>query len=143
MSQSPLTGIAARARRALDAGKSRDEVVEDLVAGGLSRSTAERFVDRAVAAPSQTSEPAAITAAQAADAGGRTALVSGAFWLSLGSTVTGTTYLLASPGETTLVAEAAQQAEAVAIPGETTDAEVDQRVLDLERVAADRLAVAP
>jgi HEAT repeat protein len=42
-------GLAQSVRRRLDEGASADVVIEELVAKGLSRGTAQRFVDRALA----------------------------------------------------------------------------------------------
>jgi HEAT repeat protein len=42
-------GLAQSVRRRLDEGASADAVIEELVAKGLSRGTAQRFVDRALA----------------------------------------------------------------------------------------------
>lgn len=41
-------GISASVRRQLGEGRSRDEIVAGLVAGGLSKPSAERFVDREI-----------------------------------------------------------------------------------------------
>jgi hypothetical protein len=43
-------GIAASVRRQLAEGRSRDEIVAGLVSGGLSKLSAERFVDREIGA---------------------------------------------------------------------------------------------
>jgi hypothetical protein len=114
----PTTSISERVRHALDAGKSREEVILGLVATGLSRPTAERFVDRALSEPwgpsgsdAKALEPSEVVE----DPGGRRALVSGAFWFSLGGTVTGATYLVASPGEEFVVAYGAVLAGLVAL----------------------------
>ncbi|MEO8678491.1 MAG: HEAT repeat domain-containing protein, partial [Vicinamibacterales bacterium] len=54
-------GLTASVRQKLDAGAAPEAVVQDLVAGGLSQASAERFVDRALAqrpiAPSWTPTP--------------------------------------------------------------------------------------
>lgn len=108
MATSPASGIAERIHQALVAGKSPENVVQDLVTGGLSRPTAERFVARALAQQSRTPARTLATPSEppepTEDAGGRGALVSGAFWFSLGSTVTLATYLLAAPGQRFTVA---------------------------------------
>jgi len=108
MGVSAPTGLSARVRRALGAGKSKEDVVRELVAEGLSHHTAEHFVERALREPSRPASSEGATTGEpsepAADSGGRGALVSGAFWFSLGCTVTGVTYLLASPGQKYLMA---------------------------------------
>ena len=60
--------------------------------------------------PAKPGEPAGPTS----DAGGRGALISGAFWFSLGGTVTGATYLLAAPGQSFTVAYGAVVAGLIA-----------------------------
>lgn len=100
-------GLSERIRRSLGAGKSTEDVVRELVATGLSRPTAERFVERALSEPRPASGGAAAPRGPAEageDSGGRGALVSGAFWFSLGCVVTGVTFLLASPGQEFVVA---------------------------------------
>lgn len=77
-------------------------MVRELVATGLSRPTAERFVERALSEPPPAS--AGPPSKAAGDSGGRGALVSGAFWFSFGSTITGVTFLLASTGQTYVIA---------------------------------------
>ena len=42
-------GLTASIRRKLHDGKSPDEIIQELVAGGLGQTSAERFVDRALA----------------------------------------------------------------------------------------------
>jgi hypothetical protein len=95
--------LTTRIRLGLAAGKARDQVVAELVAGGLSQPTAERFVDRALAeqgaGPATPTRELAAKPAAEEDPGGRGAMISGSFWLSLGACVTGGTYLLAKPGE--------------------------------------------
>ena len=108
--------LATRIRHGLASGKSRDAVVADLVRGGLSRPSAQRFVDRALAdgdagAPAPEPPPGP---AVPEDPGGRRAMISGAFWLSLGSCVTGVTYLLAKPGDKYVLAYGAVLAGALA-----------------------------
>jgi HEAT repeat protein len=95
--------LSTRIRLDVERGRPRDEIVAGLVQGGLSQASAERFVDRAIAAheagpPPPATAPAAADTDAEEDKGGRTSLVSGAFWLSLGTCVTGITYLLAKPG---------------------------------------------
>ncbi len=107
MGVSAPESFSERIQRALGAGKSREDVVRELMATGLSRHTAERFVERALSErkPASGGAPAPHERAEAAeDSGGRGALVSGALWFSLGCTVTGATFLLASPGQEYLVA---------------------------------------
>lgn len=103
--------LTARIRAGLAAGRTRDEVVADLVASGLSRASAERFVERAQAADTGAPPP---PDAAAEDPGGRRAMVSGAFWLSLGACVTGVTWLLAKPGGKYVLAYGAVAAGALA-----------------------------
>jgi hypothetical protein len=50
-------GIAASVRRKLAEGLSRDEIVTGLVAGGLSKLSAERFVDREISSQLPPLEP--------------------------------------------------------------------------------------
>lgn len=96
--------LSARIRADVERGRPRDEIVAGLVQGGLSKPSAERFVDRAIAArdsgpPSPPAKPPATSDADAAeDPGGRGSLIAGAFWLSFGCSITGITYLLAKPG---------------------------------------------
>lgn len=108
--------LSTRIRLGLSSGKSRDEVVTELVRGGLSKPSAERFVDRALAerdAVAPSTEPSREGEAKE-DPGGRRAMISGAFWLSLGSCVTGVTYLLAKPGDEYVLAYGAVLAGALA-----------------------------
>ncbi len=99
--------LSERIRRSVEAGKSREDLVRELMATGLSRPSAQRFVERALREP----RPARGAGAEprdrgdeGADPGGNGALVSGAFWFSLGGVVTGVTFLLASPGQEFVVA---------------------------------------
>jgi len=108
--------LATRIRLGLASGKTRDEIVADLVRGGLSGSSAERFVDRALAAR-DAGAPAREPPSEAEtkeDPSGRRAMISGAFWLALGSCVTGVTYLLAKPGGKYVLAYGAVLAGALA-----------------------------
>jgi hypothetical protein len=94
--------LSARIRSDVEQGRPRDEIVASLLERGLSQASAERFVDRAIAAHeagpvSPPATPASATEDEE-DAGGRGSLISGAFWLSVGCSVTGITYLLAKPG---------------------------------------------
>jgi hypothetical protein len=54
-------GLSASIRRQLAEGRSNDDIVTDLVAGGLSRASAQRFVDREIAAmPAPAPQPPAV-----------------------------------------------------------------------------------
>jgi hypothetical protein len=60
-------GLTTSIRRKLQEGKTPEEIVQELVAGGLGQTSAQRFVDRALAedasaAPSQTPPPMPDTA---------------------------------------------------------------------------------
>jgi hypothetical protein len=112
MAEAPLSRTES-VDRALDEGRTREDIVDELVAGGLSRSTAERFVDRRIAVRlPRPAAPAIVSDAAAAssdgdeneDSDGRAALVGGTFWLSLGCTVTGITYFVATPGQKYVIA---------------------------------------
>lgn len=59
-------GIQASVRRQVAEGRPHREIVDDLVAGGLSRPSAERFLERATNEPPPAGD--ALTAAPAADA---------------------------------------------------------------------------
>lgn len=77
--------------------------MQDLVARGLSAPSAERIVARAIQEAQKASQASAPAPPQpsvdaSGDDGARGALISGAFWFSLGATITGATYLLARPG---------------------------------------------
>src|SRR5688572_25136882 len=63
-------GLTATIRRKLKDGKTPDEVVQELVAGGLGKASAQRFVDRALAedAPAASLPPAPPMPDHAADA---------------------------------------------------------------------------
>lgn len=91
--------LATRIRTELADGKPPEQIVTDLVASGMSQPTAQRLVDRALTTPAPP--PPAATADDEAteDAGGKWALVRGAFFFSLGATLTAVTYLLAKPGQ--------------------------------------------
>ena len=95
--------LSARIRADVEQGRPRDEIVKSLLERGLSPASAERFVDRAVAAheagPMSPPAPAPSgTDDDEEDRGGRGSLIAGAFWLSVGCSVTGITYLVAKPG---------------------------------------------
>ncbi len=100
--------LSARIRSDLEAGRSKEDVVRDLVAEGLSQKAAEHFVEQELAGAYRPAfseaETQDETARATADAGGRRALVSGALWFSVGTTVTGLTYLLGSPGQQYVIA---------------------------------------
>ena len=63
-------GLTANIRRKLQEGKTPDDIVKELVAGGLGQASAQRFVDRALAEESTAPPlpPATETAAPAAPA---------------------------------------------------------------------------
>jgi hypothetical protein len=107
MTPGPTTDLGQRIERDLELGTPRDEVIQRLVDGGLSRATAERFVDRALAArarPAGTRRGARASAAPTEGGEGWGSLVGGTFWLSLGCCATLVTFLVADPGEKFVVA---------------------------------------
>jgi len=63
-------GLTANIRRKLQEGKTPDDIVQELVAGGLGKASAQRFVDRALLEESSAVPlaPAVETAAPAAPA---------------------------------------------------------------------------
>jgi hypothetical protein len=111
-------GLTATIRRKLHDGKSPDEIVQELVAGGLGQTSAQRFVDRALAedasAPplppvSETAAPAdeldqfiqtktAETEAEDAKTG-RKSLWVGSALMCGGIAITGFSYIMAAPGQ--------------------------------------------
>jgi tetratricopeptide (TPR) repeat protein len=92
--------LTTRIHHGLASGLSRDAIVADLVKGGLSAPSAERLVDRALAQRDASASPRERSADAAKEyPGGRRAMVWGAFWLSLGSCVTGATYVFAKAGD--------------------------------------------
>lgn len=120
-------GLSAHIRREVERGAPRDEIVAGLLQRGLSQASADRFVDRAIAArdagepapggaaaPRPTTPRPPASADDEDDKAGRGSLISGAFWLSLGCSVTGITYLLAKPGGTFTLAYGAMAAGLVA-----------------------------
>jgi hypothetical protein len=107
MAPGATTDLTHRIERDLERGMPRDEVIQRLVDGGLSRATAERFVDRALAARSRPSGARRVARAPAEPtegASGWGSLVGGTFWLSLGCCATLVTFLVAEPGEKFVVA---------------------------------------
>ncbi len=92
--------LTTRIHHGLASGLSCDAIVADLVKGGLSGPSAERLVDRALAERDASASPRERSADSAKEyPGGRRAMVWGAFWLSLGSCVTGATYVFAKAGD--------------------------------------------
>jgi hypothetical protein len=114
-------GLTATIRRKLQDGKTPDEVVQELVAGGLGKASAQRFVDRALAedasagplppAPPMPDHAApadgldqfiqtktAETEAENAKTGTRQLWIACALMCS-GIAITGFSYIMAEPGE--------------------------------------------
>jgi hypothetical protein len=111
-------GLTATIRRKLHDGKSPDEIVQELVAGGLGQTSAQRFVDRALAedasAPplppvTETAAPAdeldqfiqtktAETEAEDAKTGRKSLWVASALMCG-GIAITGFSYIMAAPGQ--------------------------------------------
>jgi hypothetical protein len=111
-------GLTATIRRKLHDGKSPDEIVQELVAGGLGQTSAQRFVDRAIAegasAPplppvAETTGPVdeldqfiqaktAETAAENAKTGRKSLWVASVLMCS-GIAITGFSYIMAAPGQ--------------------------------------------
>ena len=116
-------GLTATIRRKLQDGKTPDEVVQELVAGGLGKDSAQRFVDRALAedasaaplpaAPAMPDHAAdapadgldqfiqtktAETEAEHAKTGTRQLWIACALMCS-GIAITGFSYVMAEPGE--------------------------------------------
>jgi hypothetical protein len=112
-------GLTTSIRRKLQDGKAPEEIVQELVAGGLGQVSAQRFVDRAVAegatAPQalppveDTPAPAdaldqfiqtktAETEAENAKTGGKT-LWTGSLLMCGGVLITAISYIMADPGE--------------------------------------------
>ena len=90
--------LTTRLRQGLAEGKSPDLLVAELVAGGMTESTARRVVDRA-AKRRILHYPAVGAVAEDASDSGRTSLIVGAFFASLGIAITAFTYLRAQPGQ--------------------------------------------
>lgn len=115
-------GLTTTIRRKLQEGKPSDEIVRELVAGGMGQVSAQRFVDRALAedasapplpllteTPDASAPPAdaldqfiqAKTAeTQAAEAKvGRKSLWAGSLLMCAGIVITGVSYIMAEPGQ--------------------------------------------
>lgn len=111
-------GLTATIRRKLHDGKSPDEIVQELVAGGLGQTSAQRFVDRAIAedASAPPLPPVAETAApvdeldqfiqtktaetEAENAKtGRKSLWVASVLMCGGIAITGFSYIMAAPGQ--------------------------------------------
>lgn len=94
--------VSERLQQSIREGKSQADLVQDLVARGLSAPSAERIVARAMqdAASGRQTAPAisSPSVGTSDDDEARGALISGAFWFSLGATITAATYFLARPG---------------------------------------------
>lgn len=111
-------GLTATIRRKLHDGKSQDEIVQELVAGGLGQTSAQRFVDRAIAedasapplppvteAAAPTDEldqfiqtKTAETEAENAKTGQKSLWVASALMCG-GIAITGFSYIMAEPGQ--------------------------------------------
>jgi hypothetical protein len=91
--------LATRIRLGLAEGKSPDLVVSELVAGGMTESTARRLVDRAASQPAPLPPAADASAAEDSSDSGRSSLIAGAFFASLGVAITAFTYIRARPGQ--------------------------------------------
>jgi hypothetical protein len=107
MATNTQLGVSASIQMDLDAGTPPEEIVQALMKRGLSQPTAQRFVDKALQQRSSpVAGPAAMPQEDAAKpkSSGAGDLISGAFWASLGCTVTATTYLMAKPGGTYTIA---------------------------------------
>ena len=111
-------GLTASIRRKLQEGKTPDAIVQDLVAGGMSHTSAQRFVDRALAedasAPplppiTETTAPVdeldrfiqtktAETEAEHAKTGQKALWVASALMCG-GIAITGVSYIMAEPGQ--------------------------------------------
>jgi hypothetical protein len=98
--------LLRRIQHDLASGRSREEVVQELVADGLSRPGAERFVDRAIAAPPVGTSPRELDEAARRSreeaSGDSSSLAYGAFWLSLSLGITAVIFLLTNGGKTLL-----------------------------------------
>ena len=111
-------GLTTKIRRQLQEGKTPDEIVQDLVAGGLGKGSAQRFVDRAlledaasVPLPPVTAAPAqadaldqfiqtktAETEAETAKTGQKSLWVASALMCG-GILITGISFIMADEGE--------------------------------------------
>jgi hypothetical protein len=115
-------GITASIRRKLQEGRTPEEIVQELVAGGLGQASAQRFVDRAraenaTATPLPPPTPDMSDAPKQADAldqfiqtrtaeteaenakTGRAALWIGSLLMCSGIVITAVSYIMAGPGE--------------------------------------------
>ena len=112
------SGLTTSIRRKLQQGRTPEEIVQELAAGGLGQVSAQRFVDRALAegdsatplepildAPAQIYELAqfiqtksAETEAENAKTGGKSLWVASMLMCS-GVAITGISYIMADPGE--------------------------------------------
>jgi hypothetical protein len=72
-------------------------MVSELVAEGMTESTARRLVDRALSQPDPVQPAARAGAAQDAGDSGHISLIAGAFMASLGVAITAFTYVRAQP----------------------------------------------
>ena len=115
-------GLTANIRRKLQEGKTPEEIVKELVAGGLGQSSAQRFVDRALAedaaapplppgagTPAAPAAPAdsldqfiqtktAETEAESAQTGSKSLWVASALMCG-GILITGISFIMADEGE--------------------------------------------
>lgn len=112
-------GLTASIRRKLQDGKTPDSIVQDLVAGGMSQTSAQRFVDRALAEHDSSSPPlpppaeapaptdaldqfiqtkTAETEAENAKTGRKSLWVASALMCG-GIAITGFSYIMAAPGQ--------------------------------------------
>lgn len=111
-------GLTTSIRRKLQEGKTPEEIVQELVAGGLGQVSAQRFVDRALAEdasapplPPVEAAPAPVdaldqfiqtktaeTEAENAKTGGK-ALWAGSLLMCGGILITAISYIMADPGE--------------------------------------------
>src|SRR5688572_31947085 len=119
----PTGGLTTSIPRKLQEGRTPDEIVQELVAGGLGQVSAQRFVDRALAEDASAAPlpPAPPLPDQAADAPadgldqfiqtktaetqaenaktGRGSLWAGSLLMCGGILITGFSYIMADPGE--------------------------------------------
>ena len=117
-------GLTASIQRKLRDGRTPEEIIQELVAGGMGQASAQRFVDRALAdeatttpLPPPAAMPETADAAKQADAldqfirtktaeteaenakTGRAALWVGSLLMCGGIVITAVSYLMAGPGE--------------------------------------------
>ena len=118
----PTGGLTTSIRRKLQEGRTPEEIVQELVAGGLGQVSAQRFVDRALAedataAPLPPAPPMPDQAEAPADAldqfiqtktaeteaanakTGRASLWAGSLLMCGGILITAFSYIMANPGE--------------------------------------------